>query len=231
MRRIRALLPDGADRLQQLLAVVAELEECLVVVVHDPDVLLRIVGADVDRVRTPEHLVPLRPLLDDVALRVEDEEEMLPARIDPEASFVGLRRIIRIRTGRAASGRARVLPLRGVTERDLANGERQTWADLRNRCDRRTLQLRQLAHLNHEDAVGVFSEDRFGGAPRPLIVSRELRQRLRPIARDIVWSREIPSAFFSGHRGEPGAGLCLAVNWQRGRRDEQAAGEGHNCRK
>ena len=77
----------GADRLHELLAVVRELEERVVVVVDDPDVLLGVVGIDVDGVRPPQHLVPLRPLLDDVARGVEDEDEVLPAGVDARRPF------------------------------------------------------------------------------------------------------------------------------------------------
>ena len=71
-----------ADRLQQLLAVVAEHEDGVPVVVDDPDALLRIVRADVDGVRPPQHLVPLRPVLDDVAVGVDDDDAVFPAVVD-----------------------------------------------------------------------------------------------------------------------------------------------------
>jgi hypothetical protein len=54
------------------------------VVVDDPDVLLRVIRADVDRVRTLEHAVPLRPVLGEVALRVDHDDGVVPARIDAE---------------------------------------------------------------------------------------------------------------------------------------------------
>jgi len=44
------------------------------VVVDHPHVLLRIVGTDVDGVWTLEQLVPLRPLLDDLSLGVDDDD-------------------------------------------------------------------------------------------------------------------------------------------------------------
>ena len=73
-----------ADRLHELLAVVRELVDHVHVVVDDPHVLLGIVRADVDRVRAPQQLVPLRPRLDDVAVRVDDDDAVLPFGVDAE---------------------------------------------------------------------------------------------------------------------------------------------------
>jgi hypothetical protein len=67
------------DRLDELLAVVGELVDRVRVVVDDPDVLLRVIRTDVDGVRALEHLVPLRPLFDDLALRVDDDDRVFPA--------------------------------------------------------------------------------------------------------------------------------------------------------
>ena len=78
MRAVGARHVRRADRLHQLLAVVRELVDRVRVVVDDPHVLLCVVRADVDGVRALEQLVPLRPLLDDVALRVDDDDAMLP---------------------------------------------------------------------------------------------------------------------------------------------------------
>ena len=84
VRRVRALHLRRADRLHELLAVVREPVDHLHVVVDDPDVLLRIVRADVDRVRTPQQLVPLIPRLDDVAVGIGDDDAVLPLRVDAE---------------------------------------------------------------------------------------------------------------------------------------------------
>ena len=55
---VRAFHFRRADGLQQLAAVVGELVDDLHVVVDDPDVLFRIVRADVDRVRAAELACP-----------------------------------------------------------------------------------------------------------------------------------------------------------------------------
>src|SRR2546425_5187877 len=124
VRRVGALPADGTDRLDELFAVVRELEQRLIVVVDDPDVLLGIIRVDVDRVRASQHFVPLSPLLDDVALGVEDEDEVLPPRINPWPTFVRVGGIVRIGSRGAASRRTGVLTLRRMAERHLANRER-----------------------------------------------------------------------------------------------------------
>ena len=53
VRRVGALPADGTDRLDELFAVVRELEQRLIVVIDDPDVLLAVPRVDVDRVRAP----------------------------------------------------------------------------------------------------------------------------------------------------------------------------------
>src|SRR5262249_12065813 len=106
VRRVSALFADGPDRLDELFAVVRELEQSCNVVIEDPDVLLGIPRVDVDRMRAPQHLVPLSPLLDDVTPGVEDKDEVLPARINPRPALVRVGGIVRIGSGGAASRRA-----------------------------------------------------------------------------------------------------------------------------
>src|SRR5882762_9118428 len=70
-----------SDRLQQLAAVMRESVYGVHVVVHDPHVLFRIVGADVDGVRAAEDFVPLLPSLEDVSVAVVYDEAVLPLRV------------------------------------------------------------------------------------------------------------------------------------------------------
>jgi hypothetical protein len=51
--------------------------------------LLGIVRIDEDRMRTPEQVIPLRPrvLFDDVALRVDDDQAVFPARVDAQRAL------------------------------------------------------------------------------------------------------------------------------------------------
>ena len=59
-----------------------ELADEVVVGVHDPDVLFRIVGADLHVVRPAPDLVPLRPVFDHLAVAIEDHDDVLPSPID-----------------------------------------------------------------------------------------------------------------------------------------------------
>ena len=67
--------PQGQD---QLLSIVGELVYRMPVRVHDPDVFFRIVGADLHVMRPVPEIVPLRPLLDDVAFGIHDQDAVLP---------------------------------------------------------------------------------------------------------------------------------------------------------
>src|SRR5688572_10777845 len=62
-------------------------------VVDDPDVLLLVVGADLDLMRAAaawllgKHLVEVRPLVHEIALAVDDEDRVLPAPLPPALRF------------------------------------------------------------------------------------------------------------------------------------------------
>ena len=87
MRRVVARDASDAQRLHELLAVVRELVNRMLPVVHHPHMLFRIVRIDEHRMRPPEDIVPLRPLFHDVARRIDDEQAVLPARIDAELAL------------------------------------------------------------------------------------------------------------------------------------------------
>ena len=73
---VLARLVWRADCLQQPLSVVCELEDGVPVIIDDPDVLLRIVRTFKNAVGTPEHLVPLAPVFDEVAVRIDDIDDV-----------------------------------------------------------------------------------------------------------------------------------------------------------
>ena len=83
---VRAVVPGFvafAERQQQLLAVVAELPDLVMDVVHHPDAVLRIVGVDQDRVRAAavgEQVIPLRPRLDRLPVRIDDDDAVAELR-------------------------------------------------------------------------------------------------------------------------------------------------------
>src|SRR5207247_7210144 len=66
-----------AERQHELLAVVCELEDLLSEIVDDPHMLFGIVRTDFDLVWTAAALkepIPLRPCLDELAVRVDDDD-------------------------------------------------------------------------------------------------------------------------------------------------------------
>ena len=74
-----------------LLAVVGELGDEVVVGIDDPDVLFRIVGADLDVVRPAPNLVPLRPVLDHLAVAIEHHDYVLPSPVDARPAVAAVR--------------------------------------------------------------------------------------------------------------------------------------------
>ena len=84
MRIVGARYTRRAQCQEALLAVVRELADEVVVGIHDPDVLLRIVGADLHIVWPAPDLVPLRPVLrvDHLAIAIEHDDDVLPSPVD-----------------------------------------------------------------------------------------------------------------------------------------------------
>src|SRR5262245_7142413 len=159
MRAVRSCLAWGAERLQELFAVVGELEDGVAVVVDDPHVLLPIVRADVYRVRTLHHLVPLRPRLYEIAGGVEHHDRVLPSRIDAHPPLPRLLRVVWILTWSAGPRRAGRWTLRRVAERRLTHRKRQARSDVGNRTGRGPRHGGQLASLDHVDTVGTLREN------------------------------------------------------------------------
>src|SRR6187402_2731832 len=119
---------------------------------------------------------------------------MFPAGVDARASLVLNRGIVRVGARSTASRRTRELSLRRMTERHLADGERQTGTDVGEGPHRGASEERQLSKLYEEHAVRGFGEHPFHRTECPLVVPWKLRQRLRPVTDDLIGSREIPSA-------------------------------------
>ena len=187
-----------ADRLQQPLAVVAENENGVTVVVDDPHALLRIVGADVDGMRPAQHLVPLRPVLDNVAVRVDDDDAVLPAEV-----LAGLADVRIVAHSPVALERARRARRRGVAPRQPSDREFDVRPELRQLDLFRSLEIRELAPLQDEDAVRALGEHALPGSPRPLLVAGQGRQRFRPVGHGLVRPEDVLPAFLAGHRRQP----------------------------
>jgi hypothetical protein len=206
IRRVHVRL---ADRLQQLLAVVGELEDRVAIVVDEPHVLLGIVGTDIDRVRAPQHLVPLRPPLDDVAVAVDDEDAVLPLELDAVLADVGVVAHLAVhfeRAGRAGDGR--VAP-------EARDGKGEARSDLRHRRATpasRRWNDRQLAALDVIDAIRTLREDTLPGAERPLLVARQRAQILGPVGHHLIRAGrlEIADRCWRRRQGRSAAScLCL----------------------
>ena len=113
---VRAPSPDAELAVREHeLAVIGELVDDVKLVVENPHVLLFIVRADFDLVRTAaagqllEQLVLIRPLVDEVALPVEDDDRMLEPPLP--SAFVG-----------RLAGRAEAV---GVARRIAAGGSKR----------------------------------------------------------------------------------------------------------
>src|SRR5690348_13155479 len=102
--------------------------------------------------RTPEHLVVARPVLDEVALRVDHADDVLELVVDTGLADVEViawlhRPGLEQRSRRAGGG--------GVAPRQAANRELDAWRDL---LVLRPLDFRQHAALEDEDAVRRLGE-------------------------------------------------------------------------
>src|SRR5438093_6451505 len=91
------------------------------VVIDDPDILLRIIRAFKDAVRTPEHLVPLAPVLDEVTLRIHDVDDVRPLVIHTglaNIQIIARRLSVRSEEPTRRAGRCCVAP-RQPSDREL----------------------------------------------------------------------------------------------------------------
>ena len=127
VRLVVARHPELAERLHQLLAVVRELVDHVRAIVHEPHVALGVVRVDQHAVRPDEARVVLFPRVDDLAVAVDDEQDVVPAGM---LGRILLREVV---AGRVAPG---------------DEGVRRTAIVGRKR--------RQAASHEDEDAVGIL---------------------------------------------------------------------------
>src|SRR5688572_15826403 len=225
MRGIGARHIRRPDRLYQLLAIVGELVDGMHVIVDEPHVLLCVVRAHVDRMRTLHDLVPLRPLLDDVALRVDHGDAVLPARVNTNFPVWRLRAppdihaLFRI-LARAAS--AWKCGCRRASPRHPANRKLDARTHFREASHLRSRKIRQLASGNEVNAIRVLREDALPCAPRPLVMPGQGADVLRPPLDHFVRAHMVLGADRLGYRGK------LCTHWWRlglWRRRHQAIAE------
>src|SRR6185436_6806946 len=135
------------------LTVVREAIDHVQLVVDDPDVLLGIVRADLDLMRAAaarqlaEHRIEMRPLVDEVAIAVYDDDRVLEPPLPTALRFLAARR------GDAVAVAGRVAARR--IQRRI------------RRPRRGALGQRQLAAHRDPDAVGALRVDAAERAPGP----------------------------------------------------------------
>ena len=138
------------------------------------------------------HCVQLSMML---PVGVDHEQVVLPAGVDAE---LALPAIPPVAPGVAG---ARHRTDRRIAERCLRHREGNARADVRIRHFLRPFEQRQFAAHQDVDAVRRLGKDALHRAPRPLLVARELRQRLRPVLRHRVRAGLILAAFRRLNRG------------------------------
>ena len=204
------------DGLQQPFSVVAENENRVPVVIDDPDALLRIVWADVDGVGPPQHLVPLSPVFDDIAVRIHDNDAMLPSEV--HSGLTDIRIVAHFSIGcfepARRAGRCR------IAKGQPADGEFDVRAELRELDLLRPLDVGQFPALQDEDTVRALGEHALPGAPRPLLVARQTRDRLRPVRHDVVRAEHVLATLLARHGREPGFGPRLSLNGRQATDDQ-----------
>src|SRR5438067_2359862 len=128
-------------RLEQPLSIIGEFKNGLSVVVDDPDILLRIVWTLKDAVGTPEHLVPLTPVFDEVAIVIDDIDDVRPLVIHtglPNILIIAWRLSIGSEERAGRAGRC------GVSPRQPSDWELDVRPEL-GKSDRfRPLEIRQF---------------------------------------------------------------------------------------
>jgi hypothetical protein len=84
---------SSVPRHHELFAVVGELEDLLPRIVNDPHVALRVVRADLDAMRPApafgKEMIVLIPALDDLALRVGDDDAVAQLRLQLPGDLFG----------------------------------------------------------------------------------------------------------------------------------------------
>ena len=164
--------------------------------------------------------IPLRPLSMMLPCGVDDEQVVLPARVDAELALPAVPPVA-ARCCRGCVDRAD----RRIAKRRLRHREGQARTDARIRHFLRPFEQRQLAAHQDEDAVRRLGKDALHRAPRPLLVAGQLRQRLRPVLGDRVRSGLILAALrrVSGRRAARRRRRGADCSASRSRRNQRSA--------
>ena len=225
VRAVGAFNGGRADGLNELLAIVAELVNGVHVVVHDPNILIGVVGIHVNRVGPLELAIPLAPGLDDVAVGVDHVEAIGPfgIHIDFAVRRLGaspkLGAIFGILSGATGSGHGCDS---GITPRQSPDRERKAGAEFGKHDRPGGLDIRQFASEDHINAVGALGENSLPRAVGPFLVSRQGADVFRPALDHIIGAEDILSPNLSRDGHSTRAGLGRSANAQGAAGDEEA---------
>ena len=120
VRVVLTRLARRAERQHQLTHVVGELADRVPLRVDNPDVLLGIVGADLDVMRPHPDVVPLLERLGDHALAIQGEDTVLPSPVHAVHAVARLVPLVAVGDDAA-----------GLPQRQPEYGKLQAWPDLR----------------------------------------------------------------------------------------------------
>jgi len=177
----------------------------MLVVVDEPDCLLGIVGVDHDRVRTLHFRVPLhevRGLGKQIALAIEQEDVVLPARVDAQLITRALPRLPSFFGELARAAVARRARAGRVAPRQTSDGEEDAWPHVAQLLRHRPLDVRQLAVFDRPDAIGTFGKHARAGAEGPLLVARDRREILWPSLDDLISAEHVLPALLIRDSGD-----------------------------
>ncbi len=183
-----------ADRLKQFLAVMREDVDCVGVVIDDPHALRRVVRTDVDGVRSLVHVVPLRPVLDEIAGGIDHHDGVVPARVDAHLAVrrrgaaPKLHALRGVLARAAGAGRGRDV---GVAPRQARDGILHAWTDLGQHPLLGTGDVGQFAAAQQEHAVWALGKNAARAAEGPLFVTRQGGEVLRPASDHFVRAGDI----------------------------------------
>src|SRR5581483_10317398 len=167
VRAVRPLHGWRAYRLHELLSVVRELVDRVHVIVNQPYVLLRIIRINRNIVRPLHDLVPLRPLLGDVAIAVDNRQAVFPFGIYADRALPEFGPIVRILASAAGArqrGNCSIAPWQ-APDRKL-----NAWPEIGQQLGLRPLDVGQLAPEYQENAVGIFGVYALARSPSPLFI-------------------------------------------------------------
>src|ERR1700719_3321523 len=172
MRIVGARHARRAQCQDALLAVMREFADEVVIGIHNPDVLVPVVRADLNVMRPSPDFVPLRPVFDDLAVAIQDDNDVIPAPINAWPSVVpisGVGAIGVLWHPRGVGNAATAWRSAGGLAQRQAHSHRELDArpKLRKPGGLELRKFRQQAFLRHKHPIGSFGENKGGLGVRP----------------------------------------------------------------